>query len=99
MTARQLLARGELDVVMPPAATVRTRQLEAIRGVSVDTNSGGGWWVGMLLRAGGLSPERRAAVVASVDRAAFVGRLLQREASVLNGLDAAGGRGAGCGRR
>jgi hypothetical protein len=98
VTARQLLARGELDVVMPPAATVRTRQLEAIRGVSVDTNARGGWWVGLLFKADGLTRERRAALVASVDRAAFVGTLLQREASVLNGLGAGaadGGEGAG----
>lgn len=91
--ARQLLARGELEVVMPPAATVRTRQLEAIRGVSVDTNTRGGWWVGLLFDPDGLSRERRAAVVASVDRAAFVGTLLQREATVLHGLGGGGGGG------
>ena len=92
--ARQLLAKGELDVVMPPASTVRTRQLEAIPGVTVakgraatgPAGTAGGWWAGLLLRPGGLSRERRAAVAASVDRAAFVGTLLQGEAAVLDGF-------------
>lgn len=93
--ARQLLAKGELDVVMPPASTVRTRQLEAMPGVSVGRAKAGGWWVGLLLRAGegGLGQPQRAAVAASIDRAAFVGTLLQGEATVLNGLGRAGGAG------
>ena len=91
--ARQLLARGELDVVMPPASTVRTRQLDAVTGVSVASGEGGGWWVGLLLRADGLAQPRRAALAASVDRAAFVGTLLQGEASVLHGLSPGAGQG------
>lgn len=98
--ARRLLARGELDVVMPPASTVRTRQLEAIPGVTVAKGPAakvGGWWAGLLLRPGGLPLERRAAVAASVDRAAFVGTLLQGEATVLDGFRGAGAPGGGGG--
>lgn len=98
--ARQLLAKGELDVVMPPAATVRARQLAAIPGVTVSKAPAavvGGWWAGLLLRPGGLSRERRAAVAASVDRAAFVGTLLQGEATVLDGFASGGGAWAGAG--
>lgn len=104
--ARRLLARGELDVVMPPASTVRTRRLDAVPGVSVARAEAGGWWVGLLLRQGGLSHAQRAAVVASVDRAAFVGTLLQEEATVLHSLtsgaaavssDGGGGSWAGVG--
>jgi ABC-type transport system substrate-binding protein len=93
--ARKLLERGELDVVMPPAATVRTRQLEAIGGVSVDRSERSGWWTGLLLRPGGLAKAQRAALVASVDRVAFVGTLLRDEASVLNGFAGGGAGGAG----
>lgn len=98
--ARKLLANGELDVVMPPAATVRTQQLKTIPGVTVATGpapSSGGWWAGLLLAQGGLSRERRAAVAASVDRAAFVGTLLRGEATVLNGFAASDGAWAGVG--
>lgn len=94
--ARKLLERGELDVVMPPAATVRTRQLEAIPDVSIDRSERSGWWTGLLLRPGSLGAAQRAAVAASVDRAAFVGTLLQGEASVLDGF-AGTGAGAGAG--
>lgn len=86
VVARQLLDRGRLDVVMPPAATVRTRQLESLRSVDVDVASRSGWWVGLLLRADRIPVERRRALAATVDRAAFVGALLQREAGVLNGF-------------
>ena len=95
--ARQLLARGELDVVMPPAVTVRTRQLEALAGVSVDRSERSGWWVGLLLRDGGLDRPQRAALVASVDRAAFVGTLLQGEAAVLDGFSQGSTTWAGVG--
>lgn len=84
--ARQLLDRGDLDVVMPPAATVRTRQLESLKGVTVDVASPSGWWVGLVLRADRIPRDRRQALVATVDRAAFVGTLLQQEATVLHGF-------------
>ena len=96
--ARKLLEKGELDVVMPPAGTVRTRQLESIRGVSVGRSERGGWWTGLLVRPGGLGKAQRTALVASVDRAAFVGTLLRDEASVLDGFaGGAGGDGAWAG--
>lgn len=95
--ARQLLADGELDVVMPPASTVRTRQLEAVPDVSVASAKAGGWWVGLLLRPDGLPREQRAAVAASVDRAVFVGTLLRGEATVLDGLTPGGVDGAWAG--
>ena len=87
-TARQLLDRGELDVVMPPAATVRTAQLESAghrveraRPVAV-----GGWFVSMRLNRDRLSGDVRRALVQSVDRSAFVETLLGQEASVMQGF-------------
>lgn len=83
--ARQLLARGDLDVVMPLAGTVRTAQLEAIDGVTVDRVERGGWSVSLLANPAGLAVERRRALFAAVDRAAFVRTLLAGEATVLQG--------------
>ena len=100
-TARQLLGRGELDVVMPPAATVRRTQLDAVEGVSVDAVERGGWSVSLVANVERLSPEKRKALFASVDRAGFVATLLRGEATLLDGFggpeDAtwAGVRGAG----
>lgn len=84
--ARVLLERGELDAVMPPASTVRTAQLDAIPGVSTAAVARGGWWTGLLLRPDALSLERRRALIATVDRRAFVGTLLHGEAVVLDGF-------------
>jgi len=85
-TARQLLARGDLDVVMPPAGTVRTSQLEAVPGVDVDRVERGGWSVVLVANPETLSVEKRRALFASFDRAAFVGTLLAGEATVLQGF-------------
>jgi hypothetical protein len=85
-TARQLLARGELDVVMPPAATVRTPQLRAVPGVSVAVApvASSGWTVAMSVNPDKVSAQStRAALLATVDRAAFVRTLLAGEASVV----------------
>jgi hypothetical protein len=85
-TARQLLARGELDVVMPLAGTVRTAQLEAIAGVEVERVERGGWSTELLANPATLSVEKRRALFAAVDRAAFVSTLLAGEATLLQGL-------------
>lgn len=85
-TARQLLARGELDVVMPPAATARRPQLEAIAGVSVDRVARGGWTVSLLANPARMPIDDRRALLASVDRPAFVAALLAGEAHLLNGF-------------
>jgi ABC-type transport system substrate-binding protein len=85
VTARQLLARGELDVVMPPAGTVRTNQLREIGGVDVGVVRNGGWSVSILANAAKLPADKRRALLASIDRPAFVGTLLAGEASVLDG--------------
>ena len=85
-TARQLLERGELDVVMPPAATVRREQLERVPGVSVDAVERGGWTVSLVANVDRLSLEKRRALFATVDRSAFVATLLQGEATVLDGF-------------
>ena len=85
-TARQLLARRELDVVMPPAATVRRSQLEAVDGVSVDTVERGGWSVSLVANPDRLSLEKRRALLATFDRSAFVTTLLRGEATRLDGL-------------
>jgi MarR-like DNA-binding transcriptional regulator SgrR of sgrS sRNA len=89
-TARQLLAKGDVDVVMPPAGTVRTPQLRATAGVAVEVGTATGWWVGLQLPANRLDADRRRAVVATVDRQRFVSVLLQGEASTLAGFGAGG---------
>ena len=86
VTARQLLARGELDVLMPPGATVRTEQLRAIPGVSVATSTRTGWWVGLQANPKTLNGDERRSLFRFVDRNAFVGTLLRGEAAVLNGF-------------
>jgi peptide/nickel transport system substrate-binding protein len=85
-TARQLLERGELDALMPPAGTARTRRLTAVKGISTDAVNQGGWWVGLFLPANRLSAPEREAVVGAVDRPRFLTALLQGEALPLNGL-------------
>lgn len=85
-TARQLLARGELDVVMPPAATVRTAQLERIEGVETDRVEQGGWSVVLLANPASLAMEERRGLLASFDRSAFVATLLNGEAMLLHGF-------------
>ncbi len=85
-TARLLLARGELDAVMPPAATARTPQFEALVGVSVDRVERGGWSVSVLANATALSLEERRGLFAAMDRAPFVRTLLAGEATQLDGF-------------
>ena len=86
VTARQLLARGELDVVMPPGASVRTEQLRALPGVSVATSTRTGWWVGLRANPNKLNADQRRSLFRFVDRSTFVGTLLRGEAAVLNGF-------------
>lgn len=85
-TSRQLLAAGQLDVVMPLAATVRTEQLSRIPGVSVDRVQQGGWSVDLVANPAAVSIEKRRALIASFDRAAFVSTLLAGEATPLQGF-------------
>jgi hypothetical protein len=87
VTARKLLERGELDVVMPPAATVRTEQLRQIAGVEVGVATRSGWSVELLLESSRVSAERRRDVIDSVDRDRFVSTLLRGEAEVPEGSD------------
>ena len=82
LTARQLLAAGELDVLMPPAYLARTRQLRDVAGVEVAAAKQSGWWMGMTISPK-LHVDRRRSIVATVDRAAFVGTLLAGEATLL----------------
>ena len=92
-TARQLLGRGEVDVVMPLAGTVRTEQLSSLPSVSVDRVERGGWSVVLLANGSdgaGLTLERRQALLASFDREAFVRTLLAGEASLLQGFSGSG---------
>jgi hypothetical protein len=85
-TARLLLRRGELDVVMPPAATARTPQLEHEPGVSVAKVERGGWWVALLTNPDLLGLDQRRALFATFDRTAFVSTLLGGEAFRLDGF-------------
>jgi ABC-type transport system substrate-binding protein len=97
-TARLLLARGELDVVAPIAATNRTPQYRAITGIGVDVGAaapagGGGWWFGLLLNADRLDGSERRRVVGSLDATRFRTALLAGEVADAAGLPAAEGGG------
>lgn len=89
-TARQLLARGDLDVVMPPAGTARTPQLAALPGVEVERTERSGWSTVLLANPETLSLEKRRALLASFDRRSFVSTLLVGEASLLQGFGPSG---------
>lgn len=98
--ARQLLAKGELDVVMPLAATARMRQFEKLPGVRLERTRAGGWEVWLETNPEALSVEKRRALLASLDRVAFVRTLLEGEAALLDGFatsDEATWAGAGAG--
>ena len=86
VTARQLLQRGDLDIVMPPADSARTKQLEGLPGVSVVSSNRGGWWVGLFLPTNKLSAGEREAMAQTLDRQRFVNVLLADEALSLNGF-------------
>jgi Bacterial extracellular solute-binding proteins, family 5 Middle len=100
VTAQQLLARGQLDAVMPLPVTNRTAQLSGLAGVSVDRGpagggsggggGAGGWFVALDLPGRRLSADARRAVVATVDRQAFVATVLRDEAVALDGFAAPG---------
>ncbi|MEY2475481.1 MAG: glutathione transport system substrate-binding protein [Actinomycetota bacterium] len=85
VTAADLLAKGELDALMPPAYTVRTAELRGTAAVSVDAAQQGGWWVGLLMSAK-LSEEDRRAMAGTIARERFISALMQDEAVVLNGF-------------
>jgi hypothetical protein len=93
-----LLGSGQLDVVMPPAGTVRTEQLRRVPNVSLDTANAGGWNVSLVLNSTTLDAPTRTAVSGAVDRGPFVGALLRNEAVLLDGFagpEDAAWRGAG----
>ena len=85
VTATDLLAKGELDALMPPAFTVRTQELRDTAGVTVDVGQRSGWWVGLVM-SGKLSETDRRAMAGTIDRDRFVSALLQDEAATLNGF-------------
>ncbi len=85
-TARLLLARNELDVLMPLAGTVRTPQLEAIPDVTVQRAAQGGWTVSLEANPARLDLDRRRALLATFDRVPFVATLLRDEAARLDGF-------------
>jgi hypothetical protein len=81
---RQLFQQHKVDVVWPPAYTVRSQQY----GVGASGGGAGGpsgWDVRLLLNPARLDVATRKAVVAIVERGLFVGTLLAGEGSVLNG--------------
>jgi hypothetical protein len=98
-TARLLLARGEVDVVAPLAATNRTPQFRAMAGVRVDVGpvapvGAGGWWFGMLLDAKRLDGGERRGLVGSFAATRFRDVLLRDEAVAPDGLPSAEGDAA-----
>jgi hypothetical protein len=79
-TMEQLLVRGELDVVFPPAVTNRAIRFRALRDVTVDLAPAGGDVVALVANTEKVSAERRQALLGLVDRDRFVAALLAGEA-------------------
>ena len=82
-TGRQLLVRGDVDVVAPLAGTNRTPQFRTLPGVSVadaPVASSGGWWFGLVVNPSKVDGDERAGLLSTVDRARFVSVLLRDEA-------------------
>jgi ABC-type transport system substrate-binding protein len=99
-TARLLLARGEVDVVAPLAATNRTPQFRAMPGVRVEVGpvapvGAGGWWFGLLVNTKRLDGGERRGLVGSFAAARFRDVLLRDEAVAPDGLPSLAGGDAG----
>jgi hypothetical protein len=84
-TARQLLQREQLDVVMSPAGLQRTPLLRQASGAKVLTAPVGGWWTGLDVSSH-LTLARRTALAGTVDRDRFVSVLMAGEAEPVAGL-------------
>jgi hypothetical protein len=84
---RQLFEQGQLDVVSPPAYTVRRQQYGAGAAGAAGAAATGpsGWDVRLVLNPARLDEPTRKAVVATVERKLFVQTLLENEGSLLNG--------------
>lgn len=80
--AARLMARGELDVIAPPAFSARTDRLRAIKGATVltDNTPGSGWTVALIANPAKLAPDARAAILSLADAKRFAGVLLRGEA-------------------
>lgn len=88
VTARELLASGEIDVVAPLPDTRRTPRLRDIASVSVATSSHrGGRWTALLFDDD-LPARQRQALATTIDRSRFVEVLLAGEATAMSGLGA-----------
>lgn len=79
-TMEQLLGRGELDVVWPPAGSNRVGRFRALDGVEVSVAEPGGRVVSLVANTETLSLERRRALLGLPDRDRFVDVLLAGEA-------------------
>jgi ABC-type transport system substrate-binding protein len=85
-TARELLARGQLDVLAPVEDTVRTQQLRALRGVNVATAEKGGKWAALRVSNTHVSDQVRPSLLSAFPRREFVRSLLDGEATPVEGL-------------
>ena len=81
---RQLFEKGELDVVAPPAYTVRRSQF-GTAALSAGVDAPSGWDVRLVLNPARLDEAVRRALVAAVERKLFVDTLLAGEAEPLQG--------------
>jgi ABC-type transport system substrate-binding protein len=85
--ARQLLQRGDVDVIAPLAEPRRTRLLQDSDGISIhSTAADGGWWFGLRVNAERVAPDVRRAITSTIDRDRFVSVLLADEATRLDGF-------------
>lgn len=81
ITARQLLQKHDVDVVVPEADTVRTQHFE-MDGVKTDVQKAGGVWTALQINSANWTQQNRVAIAAAFPRDDFVKSLLGNEASI-----------------
>lgn len=86
IVARELLMSGSIDVVSPPADTVRSVRLQAFDRVNLSRSEDTNAWAMLRFNAERVSLEARRAIASAFPRDDFVDALLEGEATRLRGL-------------
>lgn len=87
VTAKHMLASGQIDVVVPADDTVRTDQYSRLSNVAVDVRPASGEVVALRLNPNNVPESARRRLLALFQRERFVNSLLRDEATVVYGLD------------
>jgi hypothetical protein len=86
ITARQLLARKEIDVVAADADTMRTSRFDT-EGVRISKQHEGGRWTALQFNVANVPESTRVVAARVFPRDLFVNSLLAGEAEVYTGID------------